>query len=471
MLRFRTPRSLLVAVLTTVGCGGSAPGPGAENGATRPVTPARASTVVPTVSGSSLGAIDAVRLYQAMGLLADGPPVPFVGSIAFLGGAQADSTQLLITLSIPNRSLVFTREGDRYQASYATAVEVRRASDVIAKAEGTEQVRVLAFKETARGDESIIFQQLITVPPGAGNLVVTVRDETTGKSSSATRTIAVPRLAARSISSPVLFYEVALRTAIDSLPRVLASPRSTIIFGRDSVVPLYVEAYGDAATVKVQFDALGEGNAKLWSDTTTLSRHGRLVSGVVRVPAATLGIGVSRVLVRRLDSGDTASTPVFISFGEDLPVATYEQMVSYLRYYTTPGRLARLQEALPEQRAATWQAFVTETLERGSVTESLRAYFSRIEVANARFRDEGIPGWLTDRGMVFITLGEPDQLREPTAMDMTNRGRVQVWEYLGRRLQLIFVDQSGSGRWRLTPSAANDFQQVARTIQEQGGRK
>lgn len=474
MTRLVTASLLLAALAASLaGCGGASSGPGADNSATRPAVPARGGPSVPTVGGGALGAIDAVRLYQAMGLLADGPPVAFVGSVAYLGSGAADSTLMLVTLSIANRALVFAREGDRFTATYATAIEVRRTGEVLARSEGTEQVRVAAFKETARSDESILFQQLVTVPPGASDLTVTVRDETTGKASSASRPLLVPRLVARTLSSPVPFYEVALRTAVDSMPRLIASPRSTIVFGRDSVVPLYVEAYGDGASVRVQAEALGEADAKLWSDTTTLTRRGRLIAGVVRVPTAFLGIGVARVRVRRLDSGDTTSTPVFISFGEELPVATYEQMVSYLRYFASPGRLQRLQGAPADQRAATWADFVREVgINSGSpASEVLRTYFARIELANGRFRDEGIPGWLTDRGMVYVTLGEPDQLREPTPMDMTNRGRVQVWDYLGRRLQLIFVDQSGSGRWRLTPASATDFQQVARTIQEQGGRR
>lgn len=473
MIRPVATSCLLAALAAPLsGCGGGSSGAGADNGATRPAVPARGAPVVPTVGGGALGAIDAVRLYQAMGLLADGPPVAFVGSVAFLGAGSADSTLMLITLSIANRALTFAREGDRYTATYATAVEVRRTGEVLVRSEGSEQVRVAAFKETARSDESIIFQQLVTVPPGASEVTVTVRDETTGKASSASRPLLVPRLAGRTLSSPVPFYEVALRTAVDSMPRLIASPRSTLVFGRDSVVPLYIEAYGEGASVRVQAEALGESNTRLWSDTSTLTRRGRLVAGVVRVPTAVLGIGVARVRVRRLDSGDSSSTPVFISFGEDLPVATYEQMVSYLRYFASPGRIQRLQDAPADQRAATWADFVREVgLGGGPASEVLRSYFGRIELANGRFRDEGIPGWLTDRGMVYVTLGEPDQLREPTPMDMNNRGRVQVWEYLGRRLQLIFVDQSGAGRWRLSPASATDFQQVARTIQEQNGRR
>ena len=126
MTRLVTASLLLAALAASLaGCGGASSGPGADNSATRPAVPARGGPSVPTVGGGALGAIDAVRLYQAMGLLADGPPVAFVGSVAYLGSGAADSTLMLVTLSIANRALVFAREGDRFTATYATAIEVR----------------------------------------------------------------------------------------------------------------------------------------------------------------------------------------------------------------------------------------------------------------------------------------------------------------------------------------------------------
>lgn len=42
--------------------------------------------------------------------------------------------------------------------------------------------------------------------------------------------------------------------------------------------------------------------------------------------------------------------------------------------------------------------------------EFQEAYFERIDAANRRFADEGIPGWKTDRGRSFILYGLPDHI-------------------------------------------------------------
>jgi len=44
---------------------------------------------------------------------------------------------------------------------------------------------------------------------------------------------------------------------------------------------------------------------------------------------------------------------------------------------------------------------------------------------------------------------------------MGQRGRAQIWTYAQHRLQLVFVDQTGFGRWRMTSSGEMAFEAVA----------
>jgi len=192
---------------------------------------------------------------------------------------------------------------------------------------------------------------------------------------------------------------------------------------------------------------------------------------VINVPVSQLGVGVTTLVAWRGDSAgvrDTARSPVFVSFGDELPVASFDEMLNYLRYFTTPQRLAALRAAPPAQRAAAWATFTRETdpVPATPQHEGLRDYFARVRVANDRFREEGVPGWVTDRGMVLVSLGEPDQLYEQGGADVNQRGRAQIWEYRQHRLQLVFVDQTGFGRWRLTTSSDSDLRAVLRRIQE-----
>lgn len=442
---------LLAGLAVAMACGGSNPGR----------APGRTLEVLPTDGALT----DATRFYRAMGLASAHAPVSFVGKVAYFASPNPDTTIMLVSVSIPTRSLTFAREGDVYRSQYAVQLRLNRAGTEVQRVDASEVVRVGSFRETTRTDESVIFQRYVRVAPGVYTLGFIVRDMGSTRTSADTLSASVPRLGAESVSSPLAVYQIRARERLDSLPRALPSPRSTAVFGRDSAIVVYLEAYGNATAVPIRIGVRNESGTLLWADTSNLSRHGGLLSGVVAIPVARLGIGVGNVSFTRLDTRDSSATPIFVSFGDDLPVAGFEDMLTYLRFYAAPSRLAALRNAPPEQRAQMWIDFLraTDPDPSSPTHEGLRDYFGRIQIANDRFRSEGVAGWLSDRGMVYVALGEPDEVAEQilTVRDRrlgtASRVPVQLWEYRRHRVQLLFTDEMQAGRWELTPESENEF--------------
>lgn len=447
-----TFRILLGAGLAAaLACGGSNPGR----------RPGEAFEVLPTDGALT----DATRFYRAMGLASAHAPVSFVGKVSYFASPNPDTTIMLVSLSIPTRSLTFARDGDVYRAQYGVQLRFNRGGAEVDRLEMTEVVRVGSFRETTRTDESVIFQRYVRVTPGQYTIGFVIRDMGSTRASADTLATLVPRLGAASVSSPLAVYQAVARRTLDSLPSALPRPRSTAVFGRDSTVVVYLEAYGSAAAVPVRIGVRNESGTLLWADTSTLSRHGTLLSGVVAIPVVRLGIGVGNVSFTRLDTRDSSATPIFVSFGDDLPVAPFEDMLTYLRFFVAPARLSALRNAPPEQRAPMWIDFLRATDPDPSTPthEGLRDYFARIQIANDRFRSEGVQGWLSDRGMVYVALGEPDQLAEQMVnvrdrrLGTAARVPVQLWEYRRHRVRLLFVDEMQAGRWELTPESESEF--------------
>ena len=407
-------------------------------------------------------------LYEQAGLIAVAGPVSYVGTLGFFAAPHPDTTLSLLTLSLTARTLTFTREGDRFRAGYTVTADIRQGPSIAHHLDAKEVVRVRSFKETTRGEESVIFQEYFGLAPGTYTLTLAVRDESGAKSGTYESEITVPAIQARGLSSSVPVHEATPRASIDSLPQLVASPRSTAVFGRDTMLAAYVEAYELAPGEPLQAAIRGEKGAILWSQAVDLSRTGRVASGVIRVPVSRLGIGAVELLLSRADAPDTVRTPLFVSFGDELPIASFDDMLSYLRYYASPSRLKALRDAAADMRSDAWAEFLTETdpVPTTAQHEGLQLYFARIQRANLEFREEGGPGWLTDRGMVFVSLGEPDQILEPTSGQLNQRGQAQVWDYQRLQLQLIFIDQTGFNRWRLTQSSEVNFQAAVR--REQG---
>ncbi len=101
---------------------------------------------------------------------------------------------------------------------------------------------------------------------------------------------------------------------------------------------------------------------------------------------------------------------------------------------------------------------------RTKVNEFKEEHYRRIAFANERFQS-GKPGWMTDRGRVYIVQGEPDYIeRHPSGGSYERKfkeggGRTftypfEVWYYqhiegMGGDIELEFVDPSFSGEYRL----------------------
>lgn len=448
-------------VVAFAACGGARPA-GGPAGAPAPVSAGGSSGNATAPAVASTGPqFDQVRLYQQLGLLARGAPMPFVGNASFLATGTQDSTHVLIGLGISNASLTFSRDGDRFRAGYSVEIAVKQNGATVKQSDARESVLLSSFRETSRIDESIIFQELLTLTPGSYNLVLTVRDDGSSRANTEDVTLLVPEVKDGMLSSAITFARAVTRNNRDSLPQIVSSPTSTITFGSDSMVPLYLEGYSSAAGARlpIRYAVMSEKGQTIFADSTSLPKRGNLYSGVVMIPVARLTIGAAQVAFLQPGRSDSVKVPIFIGFGEDLPVTTYEDMITYLRWFAPSYELNTLRDTAPEFRAGAWASFVKRHATLGGSNEPLRDYFRRLLGANARFREEGIPGWTTDRGKVLLGLGEPDQVFDQrNSTDFGQRGRSQIWDYRNQNLQLTFYDQTGFGRWRLVNSSEIAFQ-------------
>jgi GWxTD domain-containing protein len=431
-----------------VGCGGaqrSASGP-------RPEPSAAVSTL-----------FDAGTVYGAMGLMVAGPPLPFVATLHYLADATADSTLAVFGLSLANHALSFQRDGNGFTAHYHVEVAFRGETGPVRQLASDEAVRVRTFQETLRADESVIYQQFIGVPPGIYHVSVTVRDRNGPAASHRDRTDTVPRFAGQGMSAPLAVYQGPGRTRASDLPQLLLNPRATVSYGADTL-RFYVEAYGERPGTRFAARAIDQGGREIWHDTVTLVGTETLATGLALLRPGALPVGAGSFEIARVGAGSAATrtAPFLVSFSDQWAITNYDQMLSLLRYFDRQEWVDKLRQAPPDQRTAVWREFykATDPVEVTPENEAIEAYFRRIQIANQRFRESGGAGWLTDRGEVFITLGEPDDVFD-FSTDVSRTGvRGVRWTYNSLRLTLFFQDNTGFGRYRLTPLSRAEYQRA-----------
>jgi GWxTD domain-containing protein len=398
-----------------------------------------------------------------MGFLATGGPLPYVASVRYLRGPAPDSTLALFALSLANSALTFQRSGAEFVAEYGVEAIFRGDSGLVPVRHiaRNEQVRVRSFQETLRGDESVIFQQFVTLPPGVYTVRVMVRDRNGPAFARTERVDTAPNLWRPGITRPIPIYEGEGRTQVAALPALLANPRATLPYGTDTL-RFYVEGYGLAGGARLVARVVDGSDRELWRDTVALRGDASLAAARIAVAPDRLPVGQAEIETTPAGGGDTTRARLLVSFSNQWVITNFEEMLSLLRYFDGQVWVDSLRKAAPADRPAVWREFwkATDPVAITPENEALDDYFRRVQQANARFADEGKPGWLTDRGEVFITLGDPDEVLDMSSgMDRSGLRAIR-WTYTNYRLVLYFQDQTGFNHFRLTPTSRAEYQRV-----------
>jgi GWxTD domain-containing protein len=364
-------------------------------------------------------------------------------------------------LSVPPRSVSFVRAGDRYAAFYAVRVDLLRGDAIVRSERPIGEVRVASFAETTRGDEGVIFQRTMRVAPGPYALRITAQDSLGTGTGTATSSITVPSMSEGSVAPAIAVFMSEPRQVRSAALTIVANPRATVRYGRDSVLELYLESYGAAAPDTIIVVARrSEDTIVLAADTVATDPKQSAVHGArSQLPVYRLGLGPLRVSVTRTDGTLLDTLTALVNLGVDMPVSSVAELVESLRYFVGDAELQRLRAASPAARPTQWASLVRRSDPNPATpdNEALLEYARRLRVADRLFSATNQHGWQTDRGAVVAALGEPDYMTQPQPADSLGSYHVITWEYRRHRLYLAFNDLSGPGRWRLAPSSDEGF--------------
>jgi GWxTD domain-containing protein len=125
-----------------------------------------------------------------------------------------------------------------------------------------------------------------------------------------------------------------------------------------------------------------------------------------------------------------------------------QEFLSKTRYTITKQEKDIFRVTPPEKR----QEFVDEFWKRRDpdpsteINEFKEEYFRRLEISNALFKEGTTPGWLQDRGRIYIMLGPPDnRLVNPGFRDF----HYENWYYEPNYV-IVFEDHDLNGEFQIT---------------------
>lgn len=402
---------------------------------------------------------DAATTYRSMGLLVGRGTLPFVADVHYVAGPEPDTVFAIVAVSLTNQGLDFQRDGAEFVADYRVESTFQPDTGPAVTASRDERVRVRTFQETLRSDESVIFQQIVRVPPRRYTVSLQIRDGRGPRVGRAERVDTVARFGEPSISRPIAVYEVTARDSLAALPKLLVNPKATLPYGGDTMT-FYVEAYGVKPGTRLAAQIVDQGGEALWRDTVAV-RGGDVTSARIGFPPTLLSVGQAMLEIAPVGLSLSSRAPMLVSFSGEWVITNLDDMLYLLRYIKFQDELDKLRKTPPAARDSAWREFwrITDPAPITPQNEALDEYFRRLQTANQRFRDESEQGWLTDRGEVFVTLGDPDDVLDMSSGMDRSGVRTIRWTYNDLRLTLFFLDQ-GFGRFQLTPTSRAEYQRV-----------
>ena len=412
-----------------------------------------------------------LEVYQQLGFLAGPPEFPAVASFTTMAGPR-DSTFVLIAVSLPASALRFQRNADGFLGEYQVSVAFMVDSVPVKRIDRRENVRVASFAETGRIDESVIFQDVIALRPGKYTVQVQASDAFSSRGFRARDSVDVPAYGAeRRLAAPVLVYEADGRDRRDARPAFIVNARRTIPYGAE-VPRVYVELYHAATPQSVQLRIVDDRGEQVWQDEAIVEAgNEQLRHALIDIPTTSLPLG--RLWLEASTAGSSAEisrSPLLVTISDQWMVANFDEVLRFVTYIAAASELDSLRNATSTERRERWDAFWRrrDPLPATPINEFREEFFQRVRFATEHFGESGRAGWDTDRGEVYVVLGAPAHTMDRhVGRDAGVRPNAIEWSYEGTptgRLQLLFMDRSGFGRYELTPQSEQAFRGAAQRM-------
>lgn len=388
-------------------------------------------------------------------------PAPFEFGTYLTPAAGPELGSIEVFVALTNDQLQFVKKRGKLSAEYTVAVDVLAKDGTRIKGESVKNRRT-ATAFAATNDKLVrwVSHVRFEMPAGRYQVIASVRDQDLNRETHRRTEVEVFQYDAGELglSDVILLGDRDQAAAgrfsdfqslyfdgkadpglkIYAVFRVVGGPGSGALDGR----ALFRRPTGEVAR-DVQFTVPAE-NA--W----------RFVElGIEGLPSTKYGVEV-----RVVGTGGTQATSsrqlAIRSAGMSALIPDLEEGIEQLLYVADKSDRDRMRDAQGEEKRKLFEAFWKQKDPSPGTpdNELMVEYYHRVHEADLRFRCYKA-GWKTDRGWVFITHGEPNEIeRFPFELDSHP---YEVWTYYNPDRRFVFIDRNGFGDYDMAESEGGNF--------------
>ena len=392
-------------------------------------------------SNFSRGADNKVKFYQDF--------------ISFKGETKP---RLDFYIQVPYNAVQFVKTGQGFEAAYSVTVSVfdEENKNLIAEKVWNEKIVAISFELTTSPDNFNLGSRSFELAPGTYSIKTALFDKDSKNEYTAESKVLVRQFSSSAAVSDIML--IAGRTIVEGKTKILPNISRNIITDKDPL-SLFFEVYSDTSAVfTIDYEIIDEKEniIESVSEQINLSESGNQF--FYNFDSLVLDLGKNYVKVTIKDSLGKildSSTKAFLSRWAGIPASLtdLDKAIEQMAYFASPEDLNFIKDA--EERKEKAKRFVAfwkkqDPNPADEYNPVFNEYYNRVAYANQNFTSYSLEGWRSDRGMVLIILGAPDNIdRHPFEY---HSKPYEDWQYYNLNKRFRFVDYTGFGDYRLDPS-------------------
>jgi GWxTD domain-containing protein len=375
--------------------------------------------------------------------------------IGFRG--ENGNTRLDVFIQVPYNAVQFIKTGQGFEASYSITVSIYDSAknNLITEKIWNEKIVAISFELTSSPENFNLGHRSFELKPGVYAIETALTDNDSKNQYNSENMYEVKSFNTIPLLSDIML--VAKRTIVEGNSKIIPNVSRNILTDRDNLATFF-EVYADTIrSLLVDYLILDESEIEIKKITTQLAVNKGSNQVFNNIDSLTLNLGSYILKISLRDSSGKVfdySIKSFVSrwYGVPNSITNLNKAVDEMIYIANPDEVTYINAA--EDRLEKAKRFVAywnkyDSNPADPYNPVFNEYYSRVSLANANFTTYSLEGWRSDRGMVFIILGAPDNIeRHPFEYYAKP---YEIWQYYNLNRSFIFTDHTGFGDYRLSP--------------------
>ncbi|MCZ6701460.1 MAG: GWxTD domain-containing protein [Ignavibacteria bacterium] len=365
-------------------------------------------------------------------------------------------------IQVPFKEIQFIKSSQGFEGGYSVTVSIYQddKETLIFEKIWTEKIISPSFKKSISRENFNLSFRSINLVPGEYFIKTNVADRESHQEYLSERMFKVIDYKVKPAISDILLSANKKNNSDKS--KIIPNISRNISNSKDGL-NFFFEVYTDSSTVSnIEFHIADKDKKIIYSKSKRQTFKETKTQIYYSINDTTLNFGtyLLTVILKDNDGNQTAIvTKSFFSRWVGLPasVKDIDEAIAQILYIASPSDIEYMEagETKTEKIMRFLQFWKSKDPSPGNEENQVfEEYFRRVNFANENFSSY-TKGWRSDRGMVFIILGEPNNIdRHPFEYDSKP---YEVWQYYDLNKSFIFVDNTGFGDYRLTTPMYGDL--------------